>query len=426
MNNCLRKMNKASCGPDGVPPWILRNCRDAFSPLLTLIFNRSLLEGDVPKCLKAANVIPVPKRSPAKHVTDFRPISILPALSKVFEKLFCNKFVIPCIRDKVKQNQFAYVPGPGKGTSVALTSIYHHVLRFLDSESGCVRVAAVDLSKAFDSLTHRSVIQACVSFNLAKESVKWIASYLSDRCQRVFLKGDASPFAMVYCGVPQGSVIGPILFSIVMDSLTPVCVNNQFFKYADDLTVLHYMKDTVDDNLQAEIEHIESWTAEHSLSINLSKSHIMNVITKKSIVCRPIFLSSSELSIVPHVKILGCIFSSDMKWNAFVETLIKRASQTFYLILNLKRADCPPDLLFRAYCTYIRSILLYAFPAVCNMPSYLKEKMSQEFCVSSTARIFEKSLCLLLAIGCVRIYSIKFVRNQRILYVRFLTSESDF
>ena len=78
---------------------------------------------------------------------------------------------------------------------------------------------------------------------------------------------------------------------------------------------------------------------------------------------------------VSHIKILGCIFSNDMKWNTFVDSLIKRASQRVYLILNLKRADCPPELLFRAYCTYIRSILLYTFPAFCNMPSYLKEKM---------------------------------------------------
>ena len=135
------------------------------------------------------------------------------------------------------------------------------------------------------------------------------------------------------------------------------------------------MRNTIDDNLQVEIEHIESWTAEHSLSINLSKSHVMNVITKKSVICNPIFLSRSELSSVSQVRILGCIFSFDMKWNSFVERLIKRASQRVYLILCLKRADCPPDLLFRAYSTYIRPILLYAFPAVCNMPLYLKKRM---------------------------------------------------
>ena len=232
VKKCLRKMNKVSCGPDGIPLWIFRNCSDAFSPLLTLIFNRSLSEGFVPNCLKSANIIPVPKSFPAKDVADFRPISILPAISEVFEKLFCDKFVIPVIRDKVQQNQFAYVPGPGKGTTVALTSIYHHMIRFLDSASGCVRVATVDLSEAFDSLSHKSVIEACVSFKLAKECVKWNASNISDRCQRVFLNGGASSFSPIICGVPQGSVIGPLLFSSVMDSLNPLCINSHYFKYA--------------------------------------------------------------------------------------------------------------------------------------------------------------------------------------------------
>ena len=94
------------------------------------------------------------------------------------------------------------------------------------------------------------------------------------------------------------------------------------------------MKNTVDDNLQVELENIESWTAEHSLSItgNLSKSHVMNVITKKCIICNPIFLSRSQLSTISQVRILGCMFSFDMKRNSFVETFIKRASQRVYLI----------------------------------------------------------------------------------------------
>ena len=258
VTKCLSKMTKASCGPDGIPPWILRNCRNDFAPLLTLIFNRSLFEGNVPRCLKSANVTPVAKNSQAKDVRDFRPISILPALSKVFEKLFCCKYVVPYICDKVEHNQFAYVPGPGKGTTVALTCIYHHILRFLDTESGCVRVAAVDLSKAFDSLTHRSVIDACIHFKLPKASVKWIMSYLSNRCQRVFLNGVTSPFVSVDRGVPQGSVIGPILFSMVIDSLVPVCKNSHFFKYADDLTVLHFIRNNAEDQLQIEMEQIEA------------------------------------------------------------------------------------------------------------------------------------------------------------------------
>ena len=100
----------------------------------------------------------------------------------MFEKIFCDKFVIPLVRDRVDPNQFADVPGPGKGTTVALTTMYLHLLRFLDDMSGAVTVAAVDLSYFhiinFDTLTHTSIINACIKIHLPKDVVRWILSYL--------------------------------------------------------------------------------------------------------------------------------------------------------------------------------------------------------------------------------------------------------
>ena len=170
-------------------------------------------------------------------------------------------------------------------------------------------------------------------------------------------------------------MIGPILFSMVMESLEPVSNNTIFIKYADDLTALHFIRTGLQDKPQAEVDSIESWSSRHNLKINLSKTCSMDIVTKKNLNCDPVFLSNSPLLDVKHVKILGCLFASDLKWNLFVESIVKRASQRIYLILCLKRSDCPPDLLFRAYCSYIRPILLYAFPVVCNMSQYLKEKL---------------------------------------------------
>ena len=196
-------------------------------------------------------------------------------------------------------------------------------------------------------------MRACVSFNLPKNIIEWIMSYLSNRRQRVFLKGVSSNYLSMICGVPQGSVIGPILFSLVMDSLSPVHENTLLFKYADDLTILHFLRYSSEDKLQEEIDGIVEWTKERSLRINFAKTSIMDVITKKSVNCCPVSLSGNVLSPVPHVKILGCYFSADLKWNFFVDHLIKRASRRVYLILCLKKSGCPANLLFRAYCAYI-------------------------------------------------------------------------
>ena len=123
VRKCLEKMKKMSAGPDGLPPWIFRLCKDVLSPVIASIFNRSLSEGFVPDSLKSANITSVPKNGVPKSLKDFRPISILPALSKSFERILCQKVILPAIRDRVGPNQVAYVPGSGKGTTNALTSM---------------------------------------------------------------------------------------------------------------------------------------------------------------------------------------------------------------------------------------------------------------------------------------------------------------
>ena len=375
VESMLRHVKLTSPGPDGVPPWVFRECSVVFAPVISSMFNRIFDDGHVPPSLKIADICPIPKCTMPSQVCDFRPISKLPILAKIFEKIVCSNFLLPCISAKVRGNQFAYIPGPGKGTVTALTSIYLHILRFLDSQSGCVRVALVDLSKAFDRLTHKSIIEACCDFRLSRDVVTLLVSYLSDRFQRVTVGGSSSSYSRMTSGVPQGSTLGPILFSLVVDSLSPVCENSMFFKYADDLTVLHFLREDSDDDLQTEINNIVSWTEDHDLSINVTKSVVMDICTKKSMSCKPVFLMNSPLVSVSTCKILGCIFSSDLKWNAFVDFLVKKASKRLYLIISLKRSDCPDDLLFRAYCAFIRPVLLYAFPAVCNMPTYLSRKL---------------------------------------------------
>ena len=207
-----------------------------------------------------ADISPIPKLSNPSQINDFRAISKLPSLSKVLEKVFCKKYLIPNVRSKVGQNQFAYIPGSGKGTATALTSMQLHILRHLDACPGGVRVATVDLSKAFDRVTHGSIIKACQQFNLPSEIIRFIISYLHNRHQRVSVNGSSSDFVEVTSGVPQGSIIGPILFSLVIDSFTNVCDNSVVFKYADDITILHFLRDASDDGLQSEFDNIHLWS----------------------------------------------------------------------------------------------------------------------------------------------------------------------
>ena len=368
-------LRRKSCGPDSLPHWVFRNNHVALAPAVTYMVNESIRSGCVPTFLKRANVIPVPKCNNPSNLNEFRPISLLPILTKLLEKIVVKKWLLPQICDKLDMNQFAYIPGHGKGTSCALTYIYLHILRYLDSSSGAARVVTIDLSKAFDKLLHSTIIDVCLKFRLSRELVMWIVDYLSGRQQRVCFNGSSSGWENISSGVAQGSVVGPVLFTMVMDSLTATSSNSIYVKYADDLTILHFLRKPSDDKLQLELDHVSQWTSQNGLLINESKSHIMDIVTKTSLLTSPVHLSDIPLKRVDNLNILGCILSRDLRWNSYVDFIIKKASKRIFLIVHLKRSGCPNALIWKAYVVFIRPILLYCYSTFCNIPRYLRRKL---------------------------------------------------
>lgn len=370
--NMLRSVPRKNSGPDGIPPWVLSDCAESFSPAVTYLFNRSLNEGCVPSCFKLSNVTPIPKCEHPDDVSNFRPISILPTLSKILEKIVCKKFIFPVVKSKIDKSQFAYIPRPGSGVTSALVLTYHKILEFLDRTSGGVRVMSADFSKAFDKLLHTNIISACLNFGLPEFIVKWVISFLSDRKQRVCLNNLMSSWSTVTSGVPQGSVLGPVLFCLATDSLSPVCPNTYIMKYADDVTFLHFVHDSCDDNLQAEFDNLLKWSSDVHLPLNFNKCCVMDIITKKNMCFSDVSLpDGTSLCNVSSLRLLGVIFSSDMRWNEHFENIVKRASRRLYIMYNLRRSGCPKFLMFRSYTAFIRSLLLFASPVFCNAPAYL-------------------------------------------------------
>lgn len=376
VHTCLSKLKRKSTGHDSLPYWIFRDFAHVFTPAITVIFNMCISMNYFPSCMKVAKVIPVPKCTHPKEVSDFRPISLLPILSKVFEKLISKKLILPLIRDRLDQSQFAYFPKYGSGTTSALTLMTNMILSFLDTESGTVRVLSTDFSKAFDKTDHGIILSAMQRFHLPDYLLKLISSYLSDRRQCVFWNDCVSQYSCVTSGVPQGSILGPILFGLVIDSFHPLSENSKVIKYADDLTIFHFIRCPLEDNLQLEWDNCVSWSSTYNLPLNFSKCKVLDIITRKNYVPDPIVTSDgSLLQNVNELKILGVILSSNLKWNSHVKHVVSRASQRIFIIRNLKRSGCSSDLMLKAYISFIRSVLLYAYPCFCNLPSYLFDKL---------------------------------------------------
>ena len=291
----MRSTKKKSPGPDGVPHWILQRYASLLSPAVTRLFNQSFEDGRVPACFKEAIITPVPKKPRPSCPGDYRPISLLPLLSKIAEKIVATHWIKPYIRGRLQADQFAYIPGPGTGTSTALTLLYHKVLQFLDGESGAVRLLSIDFSRAFDKLPHSAIQQAIMSFNFPGEAVAWISDFLTNRRQRTRADGILSSWAKVTSGVPQGSVIGPLLFCTVLDSLSPLHDNTRMIKYADDVTILHFVRETGDESLQSEWDHVTSWSSRIGLPVNAAKCAVMDYVTKSGLTLPPVRVSAFRL-----------------------------------------------------------------------------------------------------------------------------------
>ena len=224
---------------------------------------------------------------------------------KVFERIVLTKFILPNVTSSIHPSQFAYVPRPGTGTTSPLVLLYHHILEFLDSSSGAVRVLSVDFSKAFDKLSHSAIVDACLRLGLNAVFIRWIRSFLCDRLQRVVCGNSVSPWVQISSGVPQGSVLGPILFCLVIDQLSPVCSNTKMVKYADDVVFLHFLPTPSSDHLQLEWNSLVKWSDDFFLPINFSKCKVMDFVTKKNITLSPVQIHVSPGTNVMSVSYLN-------------------------------------------------------------------------------------------------------------------------
>ena len=359
---------------------------------------------------KLANISPIPKCDKPSSVIDFRPISLLPALSKTLERIVSRLFILPHIQDKLQKQQFAFIPRPGSGTTSALTLAQLRILKFLDPTSGCVRLLSVDLAKAFDKLPHQVIIDACHKFSLPSGVIKWILSFLTSRVQRVFINGSYSPWTLVPSGVPQGSVLGPLLFALTVDSLSPSFNNSSLIMYADDILLMHFIRSPADDHLQTEWDNLIPWSNSLCIPINRSKCFVMDINTNPNLQTSPVITSdNSSLQQVHSFKFLGIIFSEDLKWNNHFDYILKKASKRIFIVRNLRRSGSSVAVMLQCYFAFIRSLLIYSFPCFCNAPDYLLRKLlkleRRVFRIIGVSLPNDSSLLNAASVSCQKLFS---------------------
>jgi hypothetical protein len=241
IDSLISKVNKNTPSLSSIDTRILQHCRSAFTKHFMFIFQHIIYHSTYPSVFKHALVKPIFKANDPNHISNFRPISLLPNINKFFELIihhqlltFCNENnILPTAQHGFRDNL---------STETCLLDFFNSLYSFLDKKYVCLSVF-VDFSKAFDLLNHSTLLHKLGIIGLANKSVTLVNSYLTHRTQQVSWEGCQSVTAEINCGVPQGSVLGPLLFCIYIHDMPTIFRHCEVFQYADDTTLLfHFNK----------------------------------------------------------------------------------------------------------------------------------------------------------------------------------------
>ncbi len=316
---------------------------------LTHIINYSISHNEFPDLWKKANVTPIPKLNNPSSCKDFRPISLLCIISKILEKII-SKQVITYLTDLNLLNPVQSGYRADHSTATALLKVITDIIDGLDRNDVAI-LALLDYSKAFDTVNHRLVLAKLKALGFMSEALSWFSSYLSGRCQRVKQDRNFSGWLDVENGVPQGSILGPLLFIVTSINIKDAIVSAEHHMYADDTQV--YMTSSLS-NLPSNVElfnsdlnSIEKWSKKNALKLNPQKCsymfigsrHNLNKIAESSL---PLLkIGDTPLPQVDRCKNLGVIFDSHFNWESHINKLVSHSYLKLKSIYRFKHLLSP-------------------------------------------------------------------------------------
>ena len=351
-------------GPDSIPVIVFQKCSPELSPILSKLYKKCVLESCFPSCWKLASVIPAYKNSGERSdPRNYRPISLLPVISKVFECLISS----PLVQHLDSNNLFSdsqYGFRAGRSTADILTVISENVYRALN-ECGEGRAIALDISKAFDRVWHSGLIHKLKAYGVSGQVLSIIRSFLSSRLIRVVLDGQSSVDYTINSGVPQGSILGPILFLIFINDL-PDNILSDLAIYADDTTIYSCVPKTDDRfdkiesaaELEVDLRTVTEWGEKWLVSFNASKTKLLSINRYHNPYLPSVMMNGVDLPENKHFRLLGLTFSDDFTWNTYIESIAKSAARKVGSLFR-SRNFLSPDSILYLYKATIRPCMEY-------------------------------------------------------------------
>lgn len=371
----LLKLNpRKASGDDGVSIKLLHHLATEIAPCLTYLFWLSLDTGQLPSDWRQATVSPIFKKGSRALPSNYRPISLLSCTSKVLESIVSAQ-LYNHISKHLPSNQSGF--RRKDGTAPQLARIVHTISQALDNGQ-IVLSCFYDLSKAFDRVWHAGLIAKLEHLGVSGRLLRWLEAYLTARKQRVRIGSSVSSWALVPAGVPQGSVLGPLLFitytyDIPAEVEAPVVCN----QFADDtaLTSIQPTRHQAQASLQTSVNRTGSWLTRWRLAANLGKTNIMEITRSTLPAPANITLYGKPLTVSQQQRHLGLIFTSDLKWTAHIDRVLAKAGRLLAVLRRLSHLSSDAKSSF--YLLYIRPQLEYADIAWSNLPQRQLDRLER-------------------------------------------------
>jgi hypothetical protein len=312
-------------GLDDIAPGFLRDGADKLAPLIAHIVNLSIRSSTVPDDLKHAKVIPLFKKNSRLEVSNYRPISLLSITSKVLEKcVYVQVYDYLTSKNLIYQYQSGFRSGHSMDTCLIYLTDY---IRSQLSERKYVGMCLLDVQKAFDSVNHTILCQKLETMGI---DYAWFESYLSNRQQLVCIEGNKSDLKEVPCGVPQGSLLGPLLYLCYSNDMV-TSVQNKLLLYADDSVIIASDSDpdVVAHSLSKDLKACNDWLIDNQLSLHPGKTELILFGTKRQLSKVDNFHIAFDNHIIKSVdtiKYLGATLDQHLSGEAMVDSIIKKAT----------------------------------------------------------------------------------------------------
>ena len=353
----LQKLNpQKACGPDQIPARILRDLADVIAPPLTLIFQKSLDEGNIPNDWRTANVTAIFKKGERYKASNYRPVSLTSLCCKVQEHI-----IVSSILKHLDAHQILTDCQHGfrarRSCETQLLTLAHELLSSLDVGYQHDLII-LDFSKAFDRVPHERLLKKLDHYGIRDSTQGWIKAFLSNRTQQVIVEGATSDTVPVISGVPQGTVLGPLLFLIFINDL-PNCVQSRIRLFADDCILYRNIRSNEDTIvLQDDLNKLADWEQKWGMDFHPDKCSTLHVTRSKTPILQDYILKGHKLTSEASSKYLGVELHSDMSWRSHIDKTVKKANSTLgFLRRNLKVSN--QDTKTAAYKTLVRPTIEY-------------------------------------------------------------------